>query len=302
MDFPINLFKTPEDQAQYEAAYDAVMELWQVPHESRFVTTPHGQTHVISCGPQDAFPLVLLHGGYASSTMWFANIADLSAKFRVYALDTLGEPGKSIPTQPYASRQAMSDWLEQVFIELGIDKAHVVGLSRGGWLALNLALLAPQRVGSVTLLSPAASFIQLTPFFQALAAVVIRIPVKAVLRTTLYSWVAPGFAVHKDFEKQFILGLYHWNWKANSKGYSGVMPSVFISEELGKLRMPVLLLIGDHDRLNSPESIQQAERMIPHLESGIIPNAGHLLSMEQPGLVDRRILEFLAETSLEPVS
>ena len=154
---------------------------------------------------------------------------------------------------------------------------------------------APQRLEKVVLLSPAASFISLTPFFQALAGAVVRIPAATVLRAVLYSWVAPGVVINKVFEKQFILGLLHWNWTVNSQGYSGVMPSVFSSEELGELRMPILMLIGDHDRLNSPRVIQTARQMIPHIEAGIIPDAGHMLSMEQPGYVDERVLDFLAQ-------
>ena len=55
------------------------------------------------------------------------------------------------------------------------------------------------------------------------------------------------------------------------------------------------MLIGDHDQLNQPKTIEQARQMIPHLEAEIIPNAGHLLSMEQPELVDAKLLRFLSE-------
>jgi pimeloyl-ACP methyl ester carboxylesterase len=289
--FPI--FKTLEGQAAYSAAYADSLTLWPVPYISRFVSTPYGQTHVITCGPENAFPLVLLHGGYASSTMWFANIADLSSKFRVYAIDTIGEPGKSIPGQPNASREASAEWLEQVFDQLGIQRAHVIGLSRGGWLALNLALLAPERVERVVLLSPAASFISLTPFFQALARAVIRIPVKRILKAVLTSWVAPGYIINEVFERQFILGLLYWNWAINAQGYSGVMPSVFPEDELKNLHTPILMLTGDHDRLNPPRAIQRAKQLIPYLKAEIIPQAGHLLSMEQSGSVDQCVLNFL---------
>jgi pimeloyl-ACP methyl ester carboxylesterase len=292
---PIPIFKTLDGQSQYMAAYNDSLRLWPVPHASAFISTSYGQTHVITCGLEDAFPLVLLHGGYASATMWFAIIADLSSKFRVYAIDTIGEPGKSLPTRLNASRDDCAAWLEHVFSQLGMQKAHVVGLSRGGWLGLNLALYAPQRLERVVLLSPASSFTSLKPFFQALAAAVIRIPIKAILKASLYSWVTPGFVVNKAFEKQFILGLLHWNWTANSQGYFGVMPSVFSSEELGKLQMPIQMLLGDHDRLNPPRVIQTARQMIPHIETGIIKDAGHMLSMEQPGYVDQLILGFLAQ-------
>jgi pimeloyl-ACP methyl ester carboxylesterase len=116
---------------------------------------------VITTGPENAFSMVLLHGGYASSTMWFANIADLSAVYRVYAIDTFGEPGMSIPKRPNASRAFCANWLVEVLEELKIRKAHVVGLSRGGWLAMNLALHAPQLLERVVLLSPAASYVVL---------------------------------------------------------------------------------------------------------------------------------------------
>jgi pimeloyl-ACP methyl ester carboxylesterase len=294
----IPIFKTSEGQAQYLAAYEDNLKLWPVPYTSRCVPTPYGQTHVITCGSENSFPLVLLHGGYASSTMWYANVADLSASHRVYAIDTIGEPGKSIPCQPNASREASAEWLEQVFSQLGIQKAHVVGLSRGGWLALNLALHAPHRVKSVVLLSPAASFISLTPFFQALARAVIRIPVKRLLKAVLYSWVAPGFVINEAFEGQFILGLLNWNWTVNAQGYSGVMPSVFPADELKSLLAPILMLTGDHDRLNPPRAIQRAKQLIPHLEAEIVPHAGHMLSMEQPACVDQKILNFLSRDDL----
>ena len=135
MNSPINLFKTSKGQLQYFAAYDAALRLWPVPHESRFVTTPYGRTHIISCGPEDAFPLVLLHAGQASSTMWFPNIAHLSEKFHVLALDTLGEPGKSVPAQHNATIRDCAAWLEGVLDALGISKTHVMGYrGAGGWL------------------------------------------------------------------------------------------------------------------------------------------------------------------------
>ena len=295
MDNPINLFKTPKGQAQYFAAYDAALEMWPVPHESRFVTTPYGRTHIISCGPEDAFPLVLLHAGQASSTMWFPNIAHLSAKFHVLAVGTLGEPGKSVPTRKYATKLDCAAWLEGVLDTLGIAKTHVMGLSRGGWLALNLAQHAPHRLERIVLLSPAAAFIALNSFFSAVAQAVMRVPTRFVSKAALYSWVTRGFVVNTVFAEQFMTGLQNWNWAVNTSGYSGVMPCMFSDDELRQISLPVLLLIGDQDRLNPPKALERARLTIPHVEAEIIPRAGHFLSMEQPEDVDARILKFLAE-------
>jgi pimeloyl-ACP methyl ester carboxylesterase len=295
MDSPINLFKTSQGQAQYFAAYDAALDLWPVPHESCFVTTPYGQTHVISCGSDDAYPLVLLHAGQASATMWFPNIADLSRNFHVLALDTLGEPGKSVPTRQNATRRDCADWLEGVMDGLGIARAHVIGLSRGGWLALNLALYAPDRLERIVLLSPAAVFVALNSFFSAVAQAVMRLPTRAVSKVALNSWVARGFVVNSVFAEQFMTGLLNWNWAVNTSGYSGVMPCTFNDEELSQIHPKVLLLIGDQDRLNPPKALERARQTIPHLEAEIIPQTGHFLNMEQPGSVNARILEFLTK-------
>jgi pimeloyl-ACP methyl ester carboxylesterase len=286
-------FKSPIGKAEYLAAYGAMMQYWPVPYESLDVSTRYGQTHINACGPKDAFPLMLLHGGYASSTMWFPNIADLSAEFRVLALDTIGEPGKSLPMQPNASPRDLAAWLEGVLDELDISKIRVVGLSRGGWLGLNLALHAQQRLERIALLSPAASFISLNSFFRAVAGAAMRIPARPVLKAALYSWVARGFVVNEIFAEQFILGLRNWNWAMGSNGYSGVMPSAFSEDALRQLHVPVLMLIGDQDKLNPPKAIERARQLIPHIEAEIIPNAGHFLSMEQPEGVDALLLKFL---------
>jgi pimeloyl-ACP methyl ester carboxylesterase len=295
MDTPINLFRSSKGEAQYFAAYDAALQLWPVPHESRFVTTQYGQTHVISCGSQDAFPLVLLHAGQASSTMWFPNIAELSGKFHVLALDTPGEPGKSVPSRRNDTRRDCAAWLEGVLDELGISRTHVMGLSRGAWLSLNLAMQVPNRLKRIVLLSPAASFVALNSFFSAVAQAVIRLPTRFVSKIALNSWVGHGFVVNEMFAEQFMTGLQNWNWAVNTSGYSGIMPCTFSDEELRQVSQPVLLLIGDQDRLNPPKAFERARQTIPHLEGAIIPQAGHFLNMEQPEAVNARILKFLSE-------
>jgi pimeloyl-ACP methyl ester carboxylesterase len=293
METPIQLFKTPTGKAEYYAKYAAALNLWPIPYESRLLATDYGQTHVISSGPEDAFPLILLHAGQASSTMWFPNIAALSREFRVHALDTLGEPGRSIPVRPNASRRDLAAWLEGVLENLRVSRAHVMGLSRGAWLALNLALHAPHRLERIVLLSPAAVFVQLNSFFSAVVQSVMRLPGRSVARFALQSMVSRGFAVNDVFADQFMTGLQAWNWAVNRNGYSGIMPCTFTDGELRQVLQPVLLLIGDQDRLNPPKALERARRTIPHLEGEIIVNAGHLLNMEQPDQVDARVLKFL---------
>src|SRR5262245_59028769 len=133
-----SMFKTPESRARYFAAYDASLALWPVPRESFDVSTRFGPTHVHASGPRAAPPLVLLHGVNISSTMWYPNIADLSRAHRVYALDIIGDKGKSVCTRSLLTPLDFVDWLRDVFSALHFEEAHVVGLSYGGFLGLNL--------------------------------------------------------------------------------------------------------------------------------------------------------------------
>jgi pimeloyl-ACP methyl ester carboxylesterase len=168
-----------------------------------------------------------------------------------------------------------------------------MGLSGGGWLALNLALLAPERVERIVLLSPAAVFIALNSFSAAIVQAVMRVHTRFASKVALNSWVARGFVVNPVFAEQFMIGLQNWNWAVNTSGYAGIMPCTFSDEELSQICQEVLLLMGDQDRLNPPKAFERARRTIPHLEGEILQQAGHFLGMEQPEKVDTRVLNFL---------
>ncbi len=113
-------FKSPKGEAEYMAAYEATMQLWPVPYESMDVQSRFGSTHLVVCGSKDAPPLVLLHCFFTSLTVWAYNIADLSRNYRIYALDMMGQPSKSIPDQPISNREEMAEWLTGILDALGI--------------------------------------------------------------------------------------------------------------------------------------------------------------------------------------
>jgi pimeloyl-ACP methyl ester carboxylesterase len=292
METSFKLFRTQNGESEYMSAYDKALELWPVPYESLLVATRYGKTHILQAGSKTAAPLILLHGGYASSTMWFPNIQSLSQIYHVLAVDTPGEPGKSVPTQRMPQISDAADWLTSVMDEVGLETAYMAGLSRGGWLAINLASQAPERVKKLCLLSPAAAFNELNRFFQLVASSVMHIRLRSVLKAAFYAWVAKGYSVNETYLDQFVLGLQNWNWTK-----IGTMPSLMSDEVLRKLTMPVLLLVGDEDRLNGENTLERARRLIPHLEAGIISHAGHCLSMDQAEIVNERMIKFFGENA-----
>lgn len=126
-----------------------------VPTESRSVKTRLGDTHVLIGGPEGAPPVVLLHGAMASSAHVTAELAPLLERFRVYAVDVVGQSVKSVDTRPSVSNNEYGEWLSDVMNGLSLPRAHVVGVSWGGFVAIRLAAFAPERIQRLVLLVPA---------------------------------------------------------------------------------------------------------------------------------------------------
>src|SRR5262249_14500176 len=147
-------FKTPEGEARFLAAYDSALKLWAVPHEELDVPTRFGMTHVVTAGPKDAPALVLLHGYMATSVMWAPNVGDFSREHRVYAIDVMGQPGRSVPGEPIRAAADYVAWLTATLDGLSLGRVTLAGQSFGGWLAMKYAVAAPERIDRLVLLSP----------------------------------------------------------------------------------------------------------------------------------------------------
>ncbi|MCW2637958.1 MAG: hypothetical protein JWP76_264 [Dactylosporangium sp.] len=190
------VFKTADGKARFFAAYDAVLDQWPVVPEPVDVPSVFGTTRVHVCGPRDGRPLVLLHSGGATSTVWFSNVGELSRTYRVYAVDMIGGAGRSVHNgQPTRTLADFIDWLDALFDGLGIDSADLAGHSYGGWLALNYALQAPQKVRTLALLDPTTCFAGLTLTYRLRAVPLFARPTVGRIRKFI-TWETGGIAVN----------------------------------------------------------------------------------------------------------
>lgn len=126
-----------------------------VPTESRTVPTRFGDTHVLVGGPAGAPPVVVVHGAMASSAHALVELAPLLARYRVHAVDTLGQSPKTPHARPSVATNDYGAWLAEVLDGLGLARAHVVAISWGGFAAIRLAVVAPERIDRLALLVPA---------------------------------------------------------------------------------------------------------------------------------------------------
>lgn len=275
------------------------MKLWTVPYESKDIVSRFGSTHIVFCGPKDAPPLVLLHSFFSSLTNWAYTIADLSRKYRVYALDMMGQPGKSIPDQPIRNCAEMAEWVTSILDALEIPQTHVVGYSYGGFAALNYAIHAPDRVNKLVLLTPVGGFVPLKLQFFIRSLAINYLPTPWLKRRVMESFMEWTFyRPNLDNEKarrmfdcmidQMTLGNLYFR-----QGVI-VLPTPFTDEELHRVKNPTLLLIGQQETYYDPiAAVARAKRLIPGIKTELIPQASHDLPVSKSDIVDKKMLEFL---------
>ena len=147
-------FRSPAGAATVHRAYQRLIDTHLPFAEQRTVATSVGDTYVLSAGPVDAAPVLLLPGSGSVAASWGVELAELGQTHRVHAIDLPGESGLSTPTRLPLQRGAHARWLHEVAASLEADPAAVVGTSLGGWVALDYAISDPRAVRELVLFSP----------------------------------------------------------------------------------------------------------------------------------------------------
>lgn len=279
------IYKSEAGAAEVMAFYDGAIEAWSVPCQTMTVPTRHGDTFVIACGEPSSPPLLLIHGAGSNSAIWAGDAGEYSRRFRVYAVDLPGEPGKSAPNRPPWEGPAFAEWLADVYDQLGLESAALVGISQGGWTALKFATAHPEKVDALALICP-GGVVADKPSFM----------VTAILSMILGKWGLRRM-IRKLYAVQDVpVGVEEITLMVTShfKARIGVVP-IFTDEQLRRLSMPVFLIGGDQDIIR--ENQQIADRLgalLPDFRAQIVPGGGHALMVTvEP------ILSFLAQP--EPV-
>ena len=278
----------PREKRRFLEAYDSAMEAWPRERESSLIATSQGHTQVHQCGPEDAPPIVLLHGMGATSAMWHPFVAGLREKHRIVALDTIGDVGRSIPEHLPRGIEDFTHWIAEVMDELGLVRAHFVGLSYGAWLSANMAASRSERVDRLVLLAPAAVFDRIGAEFllRAASASFTRSP-RSI--RNLAEWLVHNPKTLDDPANLLEVGF-------QARRLTLLPPPHRLSDDqLRSIGASTLFMIGEHEPVTRPiKAISRAERFVRSIETVLVPNAGHMLTGEAPEQVNEKAAEFLS--------
>ncbi|MCO5993715.1 alpha/beta fold hydrolase [Actinoallomurus rhizosphaericola] len=283
----VGRFRTEKARSRFYAAYDRACDrLWTGPREVLDVDTRFGTTRVYRHGSAevDATPIVLLSGALGNSLMWYPHVPALAERHTVYTVDTVGEPGRSVQRAPIRDGQDGAAWLRETLTGLDVRRAHLVGCSYGGWLALHHAIEAPARTVTLCLLDPA-----LGPpgakFFAWMFACGVAGLAPADIRRHAARILSNGALNETELLR---VG------RSAMAFVRRLPPAHALSDDrLRALRVPTLLLLGQRSTLHDPAAVRsRAQTLIPDVHCEIIPGTGHSLPMERPALTAARISEF----------
>lgn len=241
-------------------------------------------------------PLLLLHGLGGSWREWAPQLDGLADRFRCIAIEHRGH-GRSERTSGRYSIDLFTDDVAAVCAALGVTHTHVAGLSMGGMIGLNLALRYPWLVDSLVLAESAARPDE--SFRLGLEAMSRFVRDQGFADTPLQGGTAAGLAwspttvverpeVIRDYMREAL--------STDRDAYARAALAVAefdLLDRLGEIRAPALVLWGDHDVLVPRAYSDAVCAGIERSEMAVVPDAGHLCTLEQPDLVIGLMRDFL---------
>jgi pimeloyl-ACP methyl ester carboxylesterase len=275
----------------------------------RIHQVPVGKLGISTLTMGEGPDVILVHGLGATKSSLFDAAAALAAEgYRVHALDLPGFGGSSKPAAPYGARY-FTDVVHGVMDSLGIERAHFVGNSMGGRVALEMGLRHPERVGALVLLCPAVAFVRrefalvvklLRPEFGMLPHSFGR----KVIESQFWAMFADrdqvdpvlGDIVVDEFERIYRSRGARLAFLASARslyldkpyGAGGFYP------RLAELRAPALFVWGTGDKLIPSAFSRHVEQWLPSAEQVILDGCGHVPQVERPEQTNGLIRRFFA--------
>ncbi|MBI1847899.1 MAG: alpha/beta fold hydrolase [Candidatus Rokubacteria bacterium] len=248
-------------------------------------------------------PLVFVHEFAGDHRSWLPQINFFSRRYRTIAFNARGYPPSDVPdgVQRYSQDRATDD-VRAVLDALGIAKAHVCGLSMGGYATLHFGLRHPGRALSLTVAGAGygsvlaerekfrADVAQTMRQFEADGmAQVAEMYARGPTRVQFRDKDPTGWAAFRDM----LAGGSARGHALTMGGVQAARPSIFELEDgLVKLEVPTLIMTGDEDE-PCLEPALFMKRTIPTAALVVLPKSGHTINLEEPEAFNRALLDFL---------
>jgi pimeloyl-ACP methyl ester carboxylesterase len=270
---------------------------------------PVGRHRISTMTMGEGPDVLLLHGLGGTRASLLETAAALSRRYRVHAPDLPGFGSSCKPALGSYNARWFADHMFGLMDELGIERAHVVGNSMGGRVAIEMGLCEPDRVAALGLLCPAVAWIRrgfhpivrlLRPEFGFLPHSIRRSLVASQFRSIFHNRDAVDPAIGDlmvdEFQRIYHSAGARYAFLASARniyleaphGRHGFYP------RLSELRAPTLFIWGSHDSLIPAAFSHQVRKWLPRAEQVILQDCGHVPQVERPDEVNPLLMQFFA--------
>lgn len=248
----------------------------------------------------DGEPVVFLNGVLMTTRSWVLQTAFLRRRYRCVLHDFRGQLLSAKPTEPWTLEDHADDLLA-LLDHLGIARCHLVGTSYGGEVGMIFAADHPRRVQSLTVIASASEVDpELDQAVAGWAEMALTRPRELYRSTLPYNYSrrfidsSPDILLQGDQR----LAAHPPEFFTAFARLVDAFRQLDLSDRLGRIRCPTLVLVGTEDRLKPVECSRRIAAAIANAEFLAVPDAGHAVVIEKPWEVNTAILGFLQKNSL----
>ena len=246
-------------------------------------------------------PVVLIQCLGANTIDWMLQTPVFSERYQVLIFDNRGA-GRSDTTEPPYSAAMMADDTAALMNVLGINRAHMLGLSMGGFIAQEFAFRHPKRLQSLVLAATAAELPALAKHSMKAWLRMAKEDISLETRLIeLFSWLFTGRLLENDQAVADMLRLFVSNpYPQSLPGYAGQIAACLrhdTRDRLAQINVPTLVLAGKEDILIPPKLSEELAAGIPKAELVVLEGGGHAFSGEIADQFNQTVLSFLGRVA-----
>ncbi|MEE0858996.1 MAG: alpha/beta hydrolase [Acutalibacteraceae bacterium] len=284
----MSIYKSETGKIAILSLYNKQMERLDKEYKDLYIKTTFGKTHLVETGNMSGKPLLVFHGGNATTAYNLLFCDFLMNDFHIFAVDTIGHPGKSDETSLSPNNYDYGKWVSEVIEGLGYEKISCFGGSFGAGIIAKTMCVAPEKVNRAVLYVP--SGIKNAPAINSMSMI---FPMIMYWITHKDKWLKKCMLPMAVSEENITQEIYET--AKLSINYSKVktgMPSNVSAKYISKCKAPTLVMAADKDCLFPAKGvIPRAERIIQNCTTYLLKNRGHMSNLTEDE--KKMIVDFL---------
>ncbi len=267
------IYKSTEGKNKVFKLYDEQLKRLGIKYNDLYVDTSFGKTHLIETGNLNGIPLLVFHGGNATTAYNLLACTFLLNDFHIYAVDTIGHPGKSEENSISPNNYDYGKWSSEVITAIGCSKIRCFGGSFGAGIIAKTMCVSPDKIEKAVLYVP--SGIKNAPAYKIINMMFPMIMYRITHKKKWFDKCIIPMAVTEENIDNDIFETAKCSID-NVKIKAG-MPSNVLPPDMKKCVSPALVMAGENDCLFPAELvIPQAEKIIPNCITYLLKGRGHM--------------------------